>query len=565
MMNQSELLALLGEGKEAWNEWVNANPAAEVDFTGVEFDNTVTFKGFQFPNNATFTGATFSGDADFSNATFSGVANFTGAKFSHGADFGKATFSGNAHFSEATFSGNAHFSETTFSGDATFSETTFSGVAFFGEMTFSGFAFFAKATFSGSAYFRKATFSGSADFSRATLSDGANIIEATFSGDAMFIEATFSRGANFTGAKFSHGAFFGRATFSGDADFSRATFSGNATFSETTFSGDATFSKTTFSDVAFFGETTFSGVAFFGKATFSGDSVFVSINVESMIDFGDTEFHRIPDFHAAKNPERIALDTVEFALPKPTGRFYRFVYWSTGLRGSDQSTMIKIRRIRGIANKNHAIDAERDLTILERNAKTGAAWAELMKRRSITKKNDAICAEPDLTPLDRNAQIGAIPELWNELEPLRQWFAKLFTTVLETLLLLAYRWFSKYGRSVVWPAFWLVVSFCSYRWLYGYRYDKVHSDYPEAKNVSDSLLDFTITSMVPFGSNVRPTYQIAVNNLFPTIEQTLPNGQILLQGRVPAMFQFVSLSQGVMTLIFVFLIGLALRNFFRMK
>ncbi len=462
LMEQSALLALVAEGPEAWNEWADDHPDAKVDFSDVAFDQDVSFAGFHFPEKASFYRATFEGDADFSEAIFTGYALFSEATFSDRAIFSEAIFSDRATFSEATFSDRAIFPKATFEGDADFRETKFSGRR---------------------ADFREATFSGRADFHEAKFWGRANFNETTFSDHAVFSEATFT----------------------GDAYFSGATFMGDAYFSEATFAGDAVFCK-----------ATFIGEADLNEATFPGNASFSSVTIDGRVEFLDTEFHGIPDFHAVKNVERIALDTVEFTLPKPTGRPARLLYWATGIRGSDRATIIRVRQIRGIANANHAIDAERDLTILERNAQVGSAWTGLKK-----------------------------------LRPFKEWWRALSTVFFSTPLLLAYRWSSNYGRSVKWPLLWLLASWFLWYVVYLKLYMSTGRSL-SGLNLS-ALNDIARSGMLPLGTVLRPSYTAAIETLFDK------------DAGIPSGFQNALLLQNVTSLIFLFLIGLALRNFFRLK
>jgi len=83
---------------------------------------------------------------------------------------------------------------------------------------------------------------------------------------AFLDRCLFPGDASFDGATFGY-AMFDRATFSGVAEFSHAIFPGDASFDGATFSGDASFDWATFG-YAMFDGATFSGVAEFGGATF---------------------------------------------------------------------------------------------------------------------------------------------------------------------------------------------------------------------------------------------------------------------------------------------------------
>ena len=506
---QAELLALVAQGKDVWNEWVDANPDAKVDFPGIEFGRDVAFFYFRLPKNASFHMTTFSGDVDFRGATFSGDVDFRGA-----------TFSGDVGFNGATFSGLADFRGATFSGDVGFNGATFSGLADFRGATFSGDVGFSGATFSGLADFRGTTFSGDVDFRETTFSSSSSFCKTTFLGLTSFRGTTFSGLADFSETTFSGLAYFSETTFSESAYFSETTFSKSADFKKTTFSGLTEFSRTTFSGLTDFSETTFSGSTDFGEAKFKEAALFISVDVQVRIVFEGAEFQQIPDFHATKNTELIALGTVDFALPKPLGLLGRTVYWMTGLRGTDRSTMLRVRQIRGIAAKSHAIDSERDLTILERSAQVGSSWSDLKTLRSFN-----------------------------------QWLRSLSSALFSTPLLLLYRWSSDYGRSIkrplalltVSPFFWYVI------YLKLYIVSKLPDSLPLNSKKLSALQDIAVSSALPIGTALRPTYTSATQTLFGG------------SGALPLPFQIALLLQNVVSLILLFLIGLALRNYFRMK
>ena len=76
---------LWGQGATIWNAWVEANPAADVDFSGLDFRgySEVSFEGFNFPDGKTSFSETRFGDAfvNFEKARFgSGEVDFSQAR-----------------------------------------------------------------------------------------------------------------------------------------------------------------------------------------------------------------------------------------------------------------------------------------------------------------------------------------------------------------------------------------------------------------------------------------------------------------------------------------------------
>jgi len=159
--------------------------------------------------------------------------------------------------------------------------------------------------------FEGAIFSEDANFCKATFSGDPTFYKAIFSGDAIFYKATFSGGAIFNKATFSEDAYFGEATFSGIVDFRGATFSGDAIFYKATFSEDATFYKAIFSEDAYFGEATFSGIVNFPGATFSGDAYFERATFSGDAHFQWAKFKSSPIFRGINSKSLLNFSNVK--------------------------------------------------------------------------------------------------------------------------------------------------------------------------------------------------------------------------------------------------------------
>ena len=164
----------------------------------------------------------------------------------------------------------------------------------------------------------------------------------------------------------------------------------------------------------------------------------------------------------------------------------------------------------------HAVDAERDLFILERQAERGILW--------------------------RNWWRGG----WRSR--LTAWWRPLISTTLMFL----YRWSSNCGRSVWLPVFWLGASNVGF--YHPYKLLIQHSP-NDAASISRALFDLTFASAIPFGATSRPAFQSAVKTLFES------DGLI----DIPWQIQAASAAQGITNLVLLFLLGLALRNHFKVK
>jgi uncharacterized protein YjbI with pentapeptide repeats len=179
----------------------NGSPSGNPPVKSIEIEGkAIDFSGFVFPGDASFEKATFSGDANFEGATFSGLASFEGATFLGEAVFALASFLGSALFYNATFSGYTWFLATV-SRFTLFNSATFSGPAWFGGV-FSGPVSFDGAAFRNSAGFQKTKFRAEASFQR---------IEAAHAFDM-------------TGSKFAQVPSFGKAIFAQAPGIDRVEF-----------------------------------------------------------------------------------------------------------------------------------------------------------------------------------------------------------------------------------------------------------------------------------------------------------------------------------------------------
>ena len=197
-----EAIDLWLKGKEAWNQWVDNNRDAQVNFEGVNFGElkqrnnkkVVSFKDYHFPN----------GEIDFSNTRFGeGDVNFANARFGKGdVSFLSARLGeGDVSFSHARFGeGDVNFNDARFGeGDVNFANARFG----------KGYVSFASARFGeGDVNFYDARFGeGYVSFHDAQFGKGdVSFFNARFEGDVIFANARFGEGdVLFSHARFGEG------------------------------------------------------------------------------------------------------------------------------------------------------------------------------------------------------------------------------------------------------------------------------------------------------------------------------------------------------------------------
>lgn len=119
---------------------------------------------------------------------------------------------------------------------------------------------------------------------------GADFHSSKFSEYVSFQSANFSEVANFSSTTFVGGVNFGKATFSYIAFFKSAKFSDEALFESTYFSNAAYFDSATFSAGADFSLTGFADLSAFNLATFAGSTDFSGATFVGPVDFQSAKF-----------------------------------------------------------------------------------------------------------------------------------------------------------------------------------------------------------------------------------------------------------------------------------
>lgn len=354
------------------------------------------------------------------------------------------------------------------------------------EICFEGFIFDCRANFKGATFgdnisFKGAGFREGVCFERATFGSKANFDSVQFGQDPDFQRVIFGTNAYFGGANFGDGTIFKQSIFNGNVDFGGGPFFSSISFSETRFQGTALFV----------------GRKFGGEA-----------------DFSDATFHEPPDFRATEHHENLDWTGVRFGFSGVL-RIWRLRIPIKGWT-INNNTVARLRRLRGLAKEIHAVDAERDLFILERQAERGILWYNWWRG-------------------DWRAR-------------LTDWWRPLTATVLMFL----YRWSSNCGRSFLLPVFWLAVSNWGFYNLYAFLIDQ-----PLCLSVKKAIFDLAFASAVPFGATARPAFQSAVKELFRQANTETIN--------IPWQIQTASAAQGITNLVLLFLLGLALRNYFKFR
>jgi hypothetical protein len=238
-ITQAGCLALARLGKEAWNAWRSKYPARGeapnweniADFSKVDFRKySIIFDGFIFGDNAIFWESQFGDLARFKGAQFGNRIEFTDAQFGFMAQFEDAQFGNGVDFKGAKFGDMTNFKGARFDFNATFMSAQFGNHACFIDAKFDIGAKFAEARFAEQAQFDGTRFGDDVQFTGTQFGDFASFARVKFDGDARFVGAQFGNWAEFTGSRFSKATWFSGVQFRNAASFYGAWFGNNAKF-----------------------------------------------------------------------------------------------------------------------------------------------------------------------------------------------------------------------------------------------------------------------------------------------------------------------------------------------
>ena len=86
-------------------------------------------------------------------------------------------------------------------------------------------------------------------------------------------------------------------------------------------------------------------------------------------------------------------------------------------------------------------------------------------------------------------------------------------------------------------------------------------DKPLYGNTKDAIRDYTLSNSVPFGRLLNPAFDQSVTRLFTEYEIWNNGEKDMLN--IPLSFQLTGMFQGLISVALLFLIGLGIRNYFK--
>tara|TARA_R110002012_G_scaffold42277_2_gene115139 strand:- start:605 stop:2428 length:1824 start_codon:yes stop_codon:yes gene_type:complete len=572
-----------------WNEWVKENPLYNVTFANVDFgalrekvpDRKVTFSGFKFPmGRVSFVDTNFGhGPVNFNRTNFgAGDVNFFGAKFEQGdvlfeeAEFGD----GDVQFTAVTFGeGVVSFFGAKFGNG----ETKFNGLK---DEKRNGDFIFEKVNFGGG----KVDFSmsklgkGVVSFSGAEFGNGPISFEGTNfgMGAVSFLKTQFGDGnVNFHAAEFRNGRIEEDGKENGHVLFDDAVFGkGNLRFDRALIGSSGQplkwpdkiksgSEKLDYMNVLFrrtsFGE----GDISFENARLGNGKVLFEY---AKIGVGNVSFERT-SFGLGKIEffnTRVAADFI-FMPSKLTGphplhfRYCRFLESFQLIRGHEDNEWKKPISFEG-SSFNGATDI-RNIHFIDIPDFLSTSFAHHLSLDDISydpkiryKSFGPVrikmekCREPknacklqrlkDLS--EKNGNHSLALRLHADDLRTRRWNQ---TTMFPSIIDALYDEFCEYGLSIWRPSRYLIYSTLLFTLIYVHLTSKPFNEIGYA----DYLL-FSISNSIPFLAISRNVRDLSLKNLFEV-------------GDLSTVLYALLSAQGLIAAIFLFLIGLGLRNHFR--
>ncbi len=205
--------------------------------------------------------------------------------------------------------------------------------------SFGGYVDFANSTFCGKTSFSSTVFHGVAGFGSTKFEAIANYDSATFLMEADFGDARFGKRANFQSVVFEQldGA---SAEFRGPADFRNARFGKTVDFTDAKFLDVSNGKRGKYNFNIETGDASFEGAVFFGKtifhqARFAGSANFGHVAFHDEVYFRPSKFEGPANFRSCKFGGVSDFREVEFSAWAPSfhaSTFYQDMRFSTDMR-----------------------------------------------------------------------------------------------------------------------------------------------------------------------------------------------------------------------------------------
>ncbi|MCC3244301.1 pentapeptide repeat-containing protein [Methylocystis sp. WRRC1] len=365
----------------------------------------------------------------------------------------------------------------------------------------------------------------------------------------------FPRLAHFIESKFSGPVYFDTALFFSYVRFDMVHFGDFVSFHMTDFRSGASFEKAHFARVAFFENSKFDAAAFFEGAQFCGNASFVKTTFLQKTSFDHAEFLKSAQFTEAIFSTDTVFENTSFGSDADfqSAGFLSATYFGDSIfagRAKFNGTDFKLYMSFIRSKFQKSVPDFRDAKLPEATELHGAKWPSPPKNHEDAQQQiyayERLKAEMERLKKHEDEQFFFARELrarrallWLRIGDKKRRFGERVNDGVAWFMNSAYDSLGSYGLSVVRPIFWLVSLF-SVGFVILASTNSL-DDGPMEPSDAAALSVTNLISLLPY----KPDKLIT--------DHLTPAAKII--GNI----------QSVLGLILLFLLGLALRNRFRMK
>lgn len=382
--------------------------------------------------------------------------------------------------------------------------------------------------------FISAKFGTNSDFRKVEFHGNVNFFQSTFREHANFSGVIFRRKyADFSETTFCKNALFFDATFTGESYFREIIVTGNGQFERTEFNGTTDFHNATFHEDARFENAQFGGIASFFQATISGLTLFEEVSFTDYADFSHATFCDEASFHTSTFHSMFILAQAKFKA---------------------QCSFSAVRFLSALDLYKTQFLVVPDFQSTKMDHHVSMNSIEIgFEGRPVCKLWDRAKEEEDAPKYRRLKEMAILAQ---DHQQEQEFFALEQRAMRGTRITgmalapsLAYETLSDFGRSLTRPVLALLLVWQVFAYFYsgiainGAKFDST------VVSLSTSAMRYSATQVMPINISLRGAKPWAEN--------------ILFGDAVPGIVHALNAAQELLSVVLLFLIGLALRNRFR--
>ncbi|KZN49884.1 pentapeptide repeat-containing protein [Pseudoalteromonas luteoviolacea] len=364
-------------------------------------------------------------------------------------------------------------------------------------------------------------FGGKTSFKGAEFSYVAVFDHAEFRAEVNFSHSKFHKYARMSYVNFEKDAFFRYVEFRNKSFFEGAKFKGNALFQHTCFDWHSSFRKAKFLEQASFSMSEFKSGAEFSFTTFKNGSFFSTFIAKGIMGFENVCFESVFRFEPR--------DIGSFVFPNFQGAIFEKQFSISG----NYNCIPDFRQTK----TNHHVDLSKLNVHLRRSI---TEYGALREKAVDSDDAERLCRLKEIAESNKNHKRALAfhadeqrASRWGALNP---W---------QSMLDMLYSATSNYGQSIARPVFYLALSIIMFATYSLKQPENIHKEEGQFK----TAITVSIATVTPFISISKTEREAGLAKLYGDSP--------------PEDYGLYSYAHAGISFVFIFLIGLGLRNRFR--